>query len=72
MPYKVTVSKCRAGRVQPDDVIGEYENPKYGFYWWFWKPRYVSNGGKFKREECVDVGLQWLCFSIGLIFWPNQ
>lgn len=72
MNYKVTVSNVIAGRVQLDDIIDyDFENPKYGFYWWFWKPKYISNEGKFKNQECVDVSLMWLCFSVGLIFWPQ-
>lgn len=70
MKYKITVSKVIAGRVKPDDYIGEEENPRFGFYWWFWLPKYTSNGGRFRMGECVDVGLIWLCFSVGVIFWP--
>jgi hypothetical protein len=73
MKYKVTISKVMAGRVRSDDIIDyDFEKPRYGFYWWFWLPRYMSNGGKFRRGECVDASLQWLCFSIGLIFWPQS
>jgi len=73
MKYNVTISKVMAGRVQPDDIIDhDFENPKYGFYWWFWVPRYRSNGGKFTYDQVVDVSIQWLCFSVGLIFWPNN
>ncbi len=71
MDYHATVSKVIAGRVRHDGVIDySFEQPRFGFYWWFWLPRYQSNGGKFKRQEVVDVSIQWLCFSIGLIFWP--
>ena len=72
MKYKITISKVMAGRVQPDDVIDyDFEEPMYGFYWWFWVPRYMSNGGKFRYTECVDISLKWFCFSIGLVFWPQ-
>jgi len=71
MKYKFNVSKVIAGRVRPDDIIEDFENPMYGFYWWFWMPQYQSNGGKFKKGQCVDVSVFWLCFSLGLIFWPQ-
>ena len=73
MKYKVTVSKGMAGRITATDTIDDYEEPysMYGFYWWFWKPRFNSNSGKFKRNECVDVSIQWLCFWFGFVFWPQ-
>ena len=71
MKYKINLSKVVAGRVRPDDIIEDFENPKYGFYWWFWLPQYQSNKGKFKKGECVDVSALWLCFSLGLVFWPQ-
>lgn len=72
MSYKITISRGMAGRVSKSDIIEDFENPKYGFYWWFWKPEYQSNSGKFKRNECVDVDVKWLCFWFGFVFWPNQ
>ena len=71
MRYKVSLSMVVARRVQQDDEINcDYEYSRYGFYWWFWKPRYIKCG-KFESNERVDVTLQWLCFSIGLIFRPD-
>lgn len=72
MKYKVTISKVMAGRVMPTDTIEDFEDPKYGFYWWFWMPVYQSNGGSFKKGHCVDVSIMWMCFSFGLIFWPQS
>lgn len=73
MKYKITFSKVVAGRVKPSDIIDyDFENPKFGFYWWFWFPRFYSNRGKFTKNDCVDISLQWLCLSIGLIFWPQR
>jgi len=68
--YTVTISKCMAARVCKNDLIEDFEDPKYGFYWWFWMPLIKDNGGRFKRGECVDVSIMWLCFSFGFIFWP--
>ena len=72
MSYTITVSKVMSGRVKLGDKIEDFERPRYGFYWWFWVPKYSSNNGKFKRNECVDISLIWLCFSVGLIFWPKK
>lgn len=73
MRYGATFCNVMAGRIKPSDIIDyTYEKPKFGFYWWFWKPTWKTNGGKFKREEVVDVSVMWLCFSIGLIFWPGM
>lgn len=73
MGYLITLSNVVSGRVKPDDIIDyDFERPKFGFYWWFWKPTFQTNGGKFKKKQVVDISLQWLCFSMGLIFWPNN
>ena len=73
MKYGVTFSKVVAGRVRESDIIDyESENPKFGFCWWFWKPTWQTNGGKFKKGQTIDVGVFWLCFYVGLIFWPGM
>jgi len=71
MKYKVTVSTVMAGKIVPNDIIEDWESPKFGRYWWFWSPCFNSNGGKFKRGDCVDFSVQWLCLSLGLTFWPQ-
>lgn len=72
MGYRVTISKGIAGRVVAADNIEDFEQPKYGFYWWFWLPKFDSNGGSRKRREVVDVSATWLCFWFGFIFWPTD
>jgi len=67
----ISFSFVKAGRVQPDDIIDEWERPRFGFYWWFWIPYYHSNGGRFRRGECVDMNLKWFCYSVGVIIWNN-
>jgi len=37
---------------------------RFGFYWFFYVPRLCWNGGRFGRNECVDVTLQWLRWSL--------
>jgi hypothetical protein len=70
MGYRVTVSGVRAGRIAPDDTMGDWERPRFGFYWWFWVPALKSNGGKFSRRECVDINFHIFCFSASVTFWP--
>ena len=72
MKYKVTISKGISGRLWKEDKIEDFEKPKYGFYWWFWIPKYTSNGGRFKYNEVIDVSINWLCFHLGVVFWPNN
>lgn len=70
--YRVTVSRGIAGRTCDNDQIEEWERPRFGFYWWLWMPSLSWNGGRFHRKEIVDVGITWLCFWFGFIFWPNH
>jgi len=72
MKYRMTISKGIAGRVKSSDNIEDFENPRYGFYWWFWVPDFSSNGGSKKRREVIDISANWLCFWFGLIFWPTD
>ena len=60
-----------AGRIKPYDEIGADENPKFGFYWWFWMPEINTNGAKLLNpDQCYDISLLFLCFSFGFILWP--
>ena len=71
MGYRITLSVGKSDRIKLGDTIEElFKESKYGFYWWFWKPRLNYNGGKFKYRECIDIGINWLCFWIGVTFWP--
>ena len=56
-----------AGKVCPDDVLEESERPCFGRYWWFWLPRFSTNGGTFRRKDWwVTFQAQWLCFGVDL------
>ncbi len=72
MKYKLTIGKGVSGKVLPDDVIEDFERPKFGRYWWFWLPRLKWNKGRFSRGEIVDTGVMWLCFWLDFTFWPNH
>lgn len=65
MQRKLHFSWVVAGRVRPSDVIEDFENPRFGFYWWFWLPHVAWNGGKFLKKQTVDFSIMWLCFSVG-------
>lgn len=43
--------------------------PRFGRNWWFWIPALNNNGGGFKRGNCTDLSVNWLCFSLGLIWF---
>lgn len=67
--YIAHLSFVRSGRVMDDDTFADEEGPRYGFYWWFWLPKVKYNGGKFSCQHCVDYGINWLCFHVGLTFY---
>ena len=55
------------------DLIEDAGNtPRFGFYWWAWKPEWSNNGGKFNRRDVVDYNAHWLCFHAHLTFWPQR
>ena len=67
----INFSFVMAGRIQPNDDIGVEEKPKFGFYWWFWLPEINTNGAKLTNpDQCYDISLMLLCFSVGFILWP--
>lgn len=72
LPYHVTMSFVVAGKVSPTDTIEDFENPRYGRYWWFWTPQFYHNGGSFRRNEVIDMGFNWLCFAPSITFWANH
>lgn len=72
MDYKITFNWGRAGRVRQDDVIEDFEEPRFGFYWWLWLPVFNHNNGIMKNREVVDVSLTWLCFWAGFTLWPRR
>jgi hypothetical protein len=71
MRYRVTVSRGIAGRVSLGTMFEDLESPRFGFNWWLWIPKYSDNGGKFRKNEVIDVDVTWLCFWFGFVFWPN-
>ena len=40
--------------------------PRFGRNWWYWKPTFSYNGGKFRRYENTDIQFHWLCFCVSL------
>lgn len=36
--------------------------PRFGRNWWFWKPTFRTNGGRFKSHQNTDINFHWLCF----------
>lgn len=70
MKYKPTFRVGMAGKVGPNDIIEEWERPRFGRFWWFWVPSFGWNGGRFSRGEIVDTGVKWLCFWFDVTFWP--
>lgn len=70
---KTHLSFVVAGKISPNDSIEDFENPKFGRYWWFWKPCTTWNGGDFNKKECIDFSICWLCFSLGFTsFWVGE
>ena len=71
MTYKVRPSFVMAGRLNGESPL-DFDQSRFGFYWFYLLPSISHNGGAFKKKECVDVGFYWLCFTIGFTFWPNR
>ena len=75
--YDIFVSIGMAGKYKSLDEFEEYElksveHPRFGRYWWFWKPRFKSNGGKFNRTDIVDLNSNFLCFWFSVTFFPRK
>lgn len=45
--------------------------PKFGRNWWYWKPTYSNNGGRFKSNLNTDISVYWLCFTIGITVYAR-
>ncbi len=72
MKYKIMMHrqislKVREGGIPPDLKIS-----KFGRYWWFWMPVARRGAGRFRLGEYVVFSFKWLCFSVELIFWPDN
>ena len=65
----VVADKMPPGEVVDRDVYGQ--TPRFGRWWWFWVPTGHTNGGRFSRDEVVDVTFCWLCFAVSVTFWPK-
>lgn len=68
--YTVNVTVTKSNKFLPYSDRSDHKNNFFGYYWWFWLPKLVSNGGSFKKKEVVDVSIQWLCFSVRTLFIP--
>ena len=72
MKYKVNFSCGKSYRPKKGEVIDNGEKQMFGFCWFFWVPLYVSNGGKFRKNDVVDINICWLFFWVSVTFWPNR
>ncbi len=49
------------------------ETARHGYYWLFYAPRLRWNGGRFSKNECVDITLQWLRWSLNFtVYQPKS
>ena len=40
--------------------------PRFGRCWWFWLPKFSTNGGRFKPHQNTDWQIHWLCWVVSL------
>ena len=64
----VYLSFCLAGKSE-GNIFEKWElesnhRPRFGRNWWFWKPSFRTNGGRFKCHENTDLNANWLCFNV--------
>ena len=57
-----------AGKTK-NEVFEQWEldaptRPRFGRNWWFWKPTFKTNGGKFRLHETTDINFHWLCLAM--------
>lgn len=62
----VYISFGAAGKTT-NEVFEQWEldsptRPRFGRNWWFWKPTFRTNGGRFKSYQNTDINFHWLCF----------
>ena len=72
MKYRILISKGIAGKILQTDDIEDFSKSKFGRYWFYWLPSINRNGGKFSKNQVVDVDIIWLCFWFGLMFCPTS
>jgi hypothetical protein len=48
------------------------DTPWFGFNYGSFLPKVWYNGGRFSRNEVVDVGWCWLCFHGSFTYWGTQ
>jgi hypothetical protein len=68
MPLTKNIHICfgAAGKTT-NEVFEQWEldaptRPRFGRNWWFWKPTFRTNGGRFKSHQNTDINFHWLCF----------
>ena len=54
------------GNVFDQEELESLHRPRFGRNWWFWKPTFRTNGGRFKSWQNTDINSHWLCFSLSL------
>lgn len=52
--------------------IDAVTRPRFGRNWWYWKPAFTDNGGRFRSNENTDVSIYWLCFTVGLTLFARK
>lgn len=62
----IFISFGAAGKTT-NEVFEQWEldaptRPRFGRNWWFWKPTFRTNGGRFKSHQNTDINFHWLCF----------
>lgn len=66
------MSGSSKGNAFEQQELESTHRPRFGRNWWFWVPAITSNSGKFGKDECTNVDIYWLCFSLGLTVFPRN
>ena len=74
--YELYISVGCAGKYKSLDEFDRWEmdtitHPRFGRYWWFWKPNLCNNGGRFNKRENVDINFHFLCLWLSFTFYPD-
>lgn len=41
----------------------------FGYYYWYWIPKFHSNKGVFGKDNCIDWSFYWLNRHIDFTWW---
>jgi len=66
---KITTKLVISGKYIKDYGQGK---PKFGRNWFFFLPRIRWNGGKFWKNEVVDVCFLWFIFCFIITYWGDN